>query len=61
MYGIRTAYYSLVGRLTDIPVLSHFTGFVCDRRVVDLLKRKFQDPYPYFRGMIASSDCRMPK
>src|SRR6202012_3756442 len=35
-------------------VLSHFTGFgLYDRRVVGLLKQKFQDPYPYFRGMIA--------
>jgi glycosyltransferase involved in cell wall biosynthesis len=54
MYSIRTAYYNLVGRLTDVQVLSHFTGFgLYDRRVVDLLKQKFQDPYPYFRGMIA--------
>ena len=54
MYRIRTAYYNLVGRLTDVQVLSHFTGFgLYDRRVVDLLKQKFQDPYPYFRGMIA--------
>jgi polyisoprenyl-phosphate glycosyltransferase len=54
MYRIRTAYYNLVGRLTDVQVLSHFTGFgLYDRRVVALLKQKFQDPYPYFRGMIA--------
>jgi glycosyltransferase involved in cell wall biosynthesis len=54
MYRIRTAYYNLVGRLTDVQVLSHFTGFgLYDRRVVELLKQKFPDPYPYFRGMIA--------
>ena len=54
MYGIRTAYYNLVGRLTDVQVLSHFTGFgLYDRDVVELLKQKFPDPYPYFRGMIA--------
>jgi glycosyltransferase involved in cell wall biosynthesis len=54
MYSIRTAYYNLVGKLTDVQVISHFTGFgLYDRRVVDLLKQKFQDPYPYFRGMIA--------
>ncbi|MDQ1693956.1 MAG: polyisoprenyl-phosphate glycosyltransferase, partial [Acidobacteriaceae bacterium] len=54
MYRIRTAYYNLVGRLTDVRVLSHFTGFgLYDRRVVQLLKEKFPDPYPYFRGMIA--------
>jgi glycosyltransferase involved in cell wall biosynthesis len=54
MYRIRTAYYNLVGRLTDVRVLSHFTGFgLYDRKVVQLLKEKFPDPYPYFRGMIA--------
>ena len=54
MYRIRTAYYNLVGRLTDVQVLTHFTGFgLYDRSVVELLKQKFPDPYPYFRGMIA--------
>ena len=54
MYRIRTAYYNLVGRLTDVKVLSHFTGFgLYDHTVVELLKQKFNDPYLYFRGMIA--------
>lgn len=54
MYRIRTAYYNLVGRLTDVQVLSHFTGFgLYDRRVADIMKQHFCDPYPYFRGLIA--------
>lgn len=54
MYRIRTAYYRLVASLTDVRVLSHFTGFgLYDRQVADLLAEKFKDPYPYFRGMIA--------
>jgi glycosyltransferase involved in cell wall biosynthesis len=54
MYGIRTAYYRLVAKLTDVKVLSHYTGFgLYDRAVVDILREKFTDPYPYFRGMIA--------
>jgi len=54
MYRVRTAYYNLVGRLTDVQVMNHFTGFgLYDRSVVTLLKQKFPDPYPYFRGMIA--------
>ena len=54
MYRIRTSYYNLVARLTDVQVLTHFTGFgLYDRSVVLLLKQKFRDPYPYFRGMIA--------
>jgi polyisoprenyl-phosphate glycosyltransferase len=54
MYSIRSAYYKTVARLTDVKVLEHFTGFgLYDRRVIDILKRDFDDPYPYFRGQIA--------
>ena len=54
MYRIRTAYYRLVARLTNVDVLEHFTGFgLYDRSVVELIRANFQDPYPYFRGMIA--------
>jgi glycosyltransferase involved in cell wall biosynthesis len=54
MYRIRSAYYKTVARLTDVKVLEHFTGFgLYDRRIIDILKRDFDDPYPYFRGQIA--------
>jgi polyisoprenyl-phosphate glycosyltransferase len=54
MYGIRSAYYRLVARLTDVKVLEHFMGFgLYDRKVVEILREEFRDPYPYFRGMIA--------
>ncbi|HZB88903.1 MAG TPA: glycosyltransferase family 2 protein [Terracidiphilus sp.] len=54
MYRIRTAYYRLVGRLTNVEVLEHFTGFgLYDRSVIELIRTTFSDPYPYFRGMIA--------
>jgi glycosyltransferase involved in cell wall biosynthesis len=54
MYSIRTAYYRLVGRLTNVEVLEHFTGFgLYDRSVVEQIRANFRDPYPYFRGMIA--------
>lgn len=54
MYGIRTAYYRLVARLTNVEVIEHYTGFgLYDRTVVEKLREGFHDPYPYFRGMIA--------
>jgi polyisoprenyl-phosphate glycosyltransferase len=54
MFRIRTAYYRLVARLTNVQILEHFTGFgLYDRSVVELIRSKFPDPYPYFRGMIA--------
>lgn len=59
MYSIRTAYYRLVRRLTDIETFEHFTGFgLYDRMVIDTLKTRFKDPYPYFRGMIAETGYR---
>ena len=54
MYRVRTAYYRLVARLTNVEVLEHFTGFgLYDRSVVEQIRANFRDPYPYFRGMIA--------
>lgn len=53
MYWIRTQYYKLVRRLSDIETYEHFTGFgLYDRKVIELVKQ-FRDPYPYFRGEIA--------
>jgi glycosyltransferase involved in cell wall biosynthesis len=54
MYGIRSLYYRTVAMLTNIQVLQHYTGFgLYDRKVVDIIRRRFPDPYPYFRGIIA--------
>jgi len=54
MYRIRTAYYRLIARLTNVKVLEHFTGFgLYDRSVAEHIRAHFRDPYPYFRGMIA--------
>ena len=53
MFAIRTIYYRLVNRLAGIETYEHFTGFgLYDRKVMDMVK-EFDDPYPYFRGMIA--------
>ncbi len=53
MFWIRTQYYRLVQRLSDIDTFENFTGFgLYDRQVVDAV-RSFGDAYPYFRGMIA--------
>lgn len=53
MFSVRSFYYRLVRRLSDIETYEHFTGFgLYDRKVMDMVK-EFRDPYPYFRGMIA--------
>jgi len=54
MYGVRTFYYRLIARLTNVKVLEHFTGFgLYDRSVVERIRNEFPDPHPFFRGMIA--------
>jgi glycosyltransferase involved in cell wall biosynthesis len=53
MFWLRKQYYKLVERLSSIETIQNYTGFgLYDRKVVDLV-RSFEDPYPYFRGMIA--------
>jgi glycosyltransferase involved in cell wall biosynthesis len=53
MFWIRQQYYKLVNRLSGIDTIENFTGFgLYDRKVIDIVKQ-FDDPYPYFRGMIA--------
>jgi glycosyltransferase involved in cell wall biosynthesis len=52
-FWLRKQYYSWIERLSSIQTFQNFTGFgLYDRKVVDAI-RAFDDPYPYFRGMIA--------
>ncbi len=58
MFWIRKRYYEVVDRLSGIQTIQNFTGFgLYDRKVIDAVKQ-FDDPYPYFRGMI--SEIGMP-
>jgi polyisoprenyl-phosphate glycosyltransferase len=53
MFWLRTKFYQLVNHLSDTRTYENFTGFgLYDRKVIEAL-RQFDDPYPYFRGMIA--------
>jgi len=53
MFWIRRQYYRAIERLSEIRTFQNFTGFgLYDRAVVEAI-RSFDDPYPYFRGMIA--------
>jgi hypothetical protein len=52
-YLLRSLYYRVLRKLSDIQLIDNFTGFgLYDKQVVEIL-RKFDDPYPYFRGLIA--------
>jgi glycosyltransferase involved in cell wall biosynthesis len=52
-YFLRTIYYRGLRALSDVPLIENFTGFgLYDRAVLDVI-RGINDPYPYFRGLIA--------
>jgi glycosyltransferase involved in cell wall biosynthesis len=51
-FFIRSTYYNLINRLSEIPLVKNVTGFgLYDRCVVEDIRR-INDPYPYFRGLI---------
>jgi len=50
---LRKVYYRLIARIADVDLPKDYTGFgLYDKAVIDAL-RSIQDPYPYFRGLIA--------
>ena len=50
---IRTFYYRLLQRLSEIRLVENATGFgLYDQEVIEKL-RSLNDPYPYFRGLVA--------
>lgn len=52
MFLVRKAYYYLINRLSEVPLVKNVTGFgIYDRRVIEDIKR-IADPYPYLRGLI---------
>lgn len=53
MWLLRRFYYRLLFSIADVKVIQDFTGFgLYDRGVVEII-RGLDDPYPYFRGIIA--------
>lgn len=53
MFLVRRSYYRLLSKMSDTPLVENFTGFgLYDREVIDTI-RALDDPYPYFRGLIA--------
>lgn len=58
MKTIRKLYYKTIGRISEVRMIPNYTGFgLYDREVVEQL-RALDDPYPYFRGLIAEFGYR---
>ena len=53
MYFVRSCYYKLMKKFSDIRQIEHFTGFgLYDRSFVEVL-RNLHDPVPFLRGIVA--------
>ena len=53
LYALRTVYYKLLKRMSQVQMLEHFTGFgLYDKTFIALLK-ELDDPIPLVRGIVA--------
>lgn len=53
IYFLRTVYYKMIRKMSDVEMIEHFTGFgLYDKSFIELV-RKLDDPIPFFRGIVA--------
>lgn len=53
MYWLRSCYYKVIKRFSDVEQIEHFTGFgLYDRDFIDILSN-LDDPTPFLRGIVA--------
>jgi glycosyltransferase involved in cell wall biosynthesis len=61
MFKLREAYYRLLHNLSEVEIFKGFTGFgLYDKKIIDFM-REFDDPYPFFRGLIAEIGFKAAK
>ena len=53
MYALRERYYNLLARISNVRIVQNATGSGLFDRVVIEAMRQIDDPYPFFRGLIA--------
>lgn len=53
MRFLRTCYYKLIKKMSDVEQIEHFTGFgLYDKSFINVL-RELDDPMPFLRGIVA--------
>ncbi len=53
MYWLRSCYYKMIKKFSDVEQIEHFTGSgLYDRDFIEVL-RKLDDPTPFLRGIVA--------
>jgi polyisoprenyl-phosphate glycosyltransferase len=60
MFLIRKMFYNTLSKISETDQIKNFTGFgLYDRQFIEIL-RNLEEPYPYFRGLIAELGfCRI--
>lgn len=58
MYWLRSCYYKMIKKLSDVEQIEHFTGFgLYDKTFIHVL-RQLDDPTPFLRGIVAELGFR---
>ena len=53
VYALRSLYYKMIKKMSDVEQIEHFTGFALyDKAFIEVL-RKLDDPKPFLRGIVA--------
>lgn len=53
LYFLRSCYYKLIKKMSQVDQIEHFTGFgLYDRSFIDVM-RDLHDPTPFLRGIVA--------
>lgn len=53
VYLLRSIYYKMIKKMSDVEQIEHFTGFALyDQSFIEVL-RKLDDPKPFLRGIVA--------
>jgi len=58
MRFLRTCYYKMIKKMSDVEQIEHFTGFgLYDKEFIEVL-RDLKDPSPFLRGIVAELGFR---
>ena len=53
IYTLRSIYYRMIKRMSNVKMIEHFTGFgLYDKSFIELM-RNLHDPIPFMRGIVA--------
>ena len=53
MFKFRKLYYTILKKISEVDIYKNYTGFgLYDKKIINIIK-KIDDPYPFFRGLIA--------